>query len=206
MSFSLSELRRSDTLSHARSLFHSFNTMPHQPQTRGERNVLLGLFIASGVVLIILVVFYLLNPRHIIGDQLVNNPNGTPEEIPPQSISPFYVKPITILLVAGVIFSYCFFALSQGLIRKYVPRSVIQLLLVVSVAVLAVGIYEIFFNFSLWSALMASGASPNTLVNTHPNNGVEINLVYATKATLLFTIATFFASMAFKNSLDPINS
>lgn len=172
-----------------------------QPKTKGERNVLLGLMIASGLVLLILVIYYYMNPRQIVGDQLVNNPNGTPFEIPSPSVFNFQMKPITIAFIVGVIFSYTLLTLSQDLVKKYVPRPVRQLILVLAVVVLAVQIYEIFYNFSLWSALMTSGANPNTLVNSHPNNNVQINLVFATKTTVLYAVIAFLVSLAFKNSL-----
>jgi cytochrome c biogenesis protein CcdA len=179
----------------------SFGLAPHA-RTKSEKAVLLTLLAISGAALLAIAIFYVLNPRAIVGDQLVNSPTGGPEEIPSPKISPVYVKPVTLLFVAGVVFSYCFFVLAQGLISKYMPRFLRYFLLVISITLLAAGLYEVLFNFTLFGALMTSGAAPNTLVNPYPIGGVKTNLVYATKATLLWVIVAFFSTVAFKNSLE----
>jgi hypothetical protein len=179
---------------------HSFSLAP-KVQTRAEKTVLWALLAISGLTLLAIAIFYVLNPRNIVGDQLVNTRTGAPLEIG-EGFSPIYVKPVTLLFVAGVVFSYCFFALALGLITKFVPKSLRYLLLIISVTLLAMGLYEVLFNFTLWGALMTSGLSPNNLVNKYPLASLKINLDYATKTTVLWCITAFFSTVAFKNSLE----
>jgi hypothetical protein len=179
----------------------TFSLAP-RAETRAEKTVLWTLFAISGLTLLGIVIFYIMNPRQVIGDQLVNTPSGSPEEIPSPSVSPIYLKPVTLLFIAGVIFSYCFFALIQDLISKSFPKAIRHLLLVVSLLLLAIGVYEVSFNFALWGAQMSSGAAPNIIVNSFPISSVKVNLDYATKATLLWCVAALFSVLAFKNSLE----
>lgn len=178
----------------------NFSLAP-KASTKAEKTVLWSLLAISGIALLAIVIFYIMNPRNIVGDQLVNTRSGAPEEIG-EGFSPVYVKPITVLFIAGVVFSYCFFALAQGFISKYVPKSLRYLFLILSVTLLAMGLYEVLFNFTLWGALMTSGAPPNSLVNEYPLASLKINLDFATKTTVLWCIAAFFATVAFKNSLE----
>src|SRR5579863_4650701 len=80
-------------------------------QTRTEKTVLWGLLALSGAAILGVVIFYFMNPRSIVGDQLVNTLQGTPAEFPPPGTFPIYVKPITLLFAAGIVFSYSFFVL-----------------------------------------------------------------------------------------------
>jgi cytochrome c biogenesis protein CcdA len=172
----------------------------------GEKKVVLILLILSFLAIAAILIFYIVtpNPSHIIGNQLVNNPNGGPEEFPPPSVSPLYAKPVTYLFAAGIVFGYCIFSLGQGIINESFPRSLRALILIISVLLLAMGAYEVFFNFTLWSALIARNPNmdPDTAVNMWPINSIQINLAYATKMSILWTIVAFFSVMTFKNSLE----
>ena len=180
----------------------SYIFAPHYPETKAERRVLQVLLVISAAILIALIVYYFLNPRSIIGDAFVNNPNGGPAEFPPPGTSPFYIKPITALFGAGIVFSYCAFSLILNFARTKVPRSIRALLLVAAVLALGIGIYEVLFNFALWTALLVSGAPPDTYVNAHPVASVKTNLVYATKITVLWVIAGTFAVTTLSKSLE----
>ena len=160
------------------------------------------LLLGSLVIIIAIVIFYILNPRPIVGDALVNQANGSPMEVPSPSISPLYAKPITYLFASSVIFGYCFFALSRSTIANRVPRVLRHGLLILSIMFLAVGMYEVLFNFSLWSAVMVTHSDPDTAYNQWPINSLKINLSYATKISVLWVIISFFAVMTFKSSLE----
>ncbi len=172
----------------------------YRPKTAGEKQVLLALFAASGLILLVLAVFYALNPRGVIGDALVNTATGTPEELPPPGTFPFYVKPVTIFFIALVVFSYCFFALIRSRVEK-VPRGVLALLLVLSVLALAVSAYETLFNFALWGSLMVSQGNPDLIVNSYPVNSEKVNLVFATKSFVALLFVSYFSFAAIKDSL-----
>ena len=156
------------------------------------------------MILVAIVAFYITNPRSVVGDALVNTANGTPMEFPPPSISRYYVKPVTIMFVAGVVFSFCFFSLvSRSLTR--VPRSVRALLMLLSIAVLAVSSYETLFNFAIWGSSLVTHADPDTVVNSYPINSVKVNLVFATKSFVALLFVSYFSLMTFRNSLEREN-
>lgn len=123
---------------------------------------------------------YLRFGSEAVGDVLVR------VEFPPPSVFPlFYAKPVTWLSVSVVAFWFSLLQLLRPRVAKISPfrRTVLQFiaLLVVSVAV-----YEVLFNFSLWSALMASNdlrgrLNPDVLINPYPNPEIPWNLVFATK-------------------------
>lgn len=177
---------------------------PHQPQTTGERRVVQSLLIVSLIVILVILIFYVTapNPSNVIGNQLVNNANGGPEEFPPPSISPLYAKPVTYLFAAGIVFGYCVFSLGQGIINRRFPQSLRALILIISILLLGMGVYEVFFNFSLWSAIMVNQPNPDIAVNMWPVNSYKVNLSYATKMSLLWAIVAFFSTMTFKSSLE----
>jgi hypothetical protein len=177
---------------------------PFQPKTIAEKRLIQSLLIISLVVVLAVLVFYVTapNPSHIVGNQLVNNLQNQPEEVPSPSISPIYAKPVTYLFVAGVVFGYCVFSLGQGLINTKFPRWLRTLLLIVSVLLVAMSAYEVFFNFSIWNAMISRGTNPDLAVNMWPINSYKVNLAYATKMCLLWVVVAFFSMMTFKSSLE----
>ncbi len=182
--------------------------MPYNIRSKSEAIALTIIAAITGAIIVAIAVYYFLHQGSVIGEQLVDLPNGKPFEIPPPSIFPFYVKPITILFASSIVFSFCLCALSERYIARHTPRLLRVLLLLLSVLLLGMGIYEIFFNFALWSAQMAAnpGISPDLLVNIWPVNTVKNNLAYATKIAVLWTIVAFFAVMTFRASLSEENS
>ncbi len=175
---------------------------PCYPSTKGEKQLFLILLGISAFTLILIVIFYALNPRTIVGDALVNTSNGTPLEFPPPSIFPFFVKPVTIFFVATIIFSYCFLALAAQTIERKVPRWIRALFLLISLAVFAMSTYEVLFNFTLWGSLLVSNPNPDLAVNTYPVNMWQTNLVFATKAFLTLLFVSYFALSTFRRSLQ----
>lgn len=173
----------------------------YYPNTRNERRVFVALLAISGIIFLAIVAYYILNPRAIIGDSLVNNPNGTPVELPAEGVSPFYVKPVTIMFATIVVFAFCLFTLGKKRIDK-MPRSLRSILLVVALLGLAVSIYETLFNFVLWGSLMVTKGDPDTIVNIYPVNSIKINLVFATKTFVSLLFLSYFAYATLKNSLE----
>lgn len=177
---------------------------PYQPKTTGEKRVIQILLIASLLVIIAVLAFYFLNPSptHIIGYQLVNNANGQAEEIPSGSFFPFYAKPVTYLFAAGIVAGYCSFSLSQEFINRKLPRWLRTFLLIFSVLLLAVALYEVLFSFTYWGAALVTHADPDTVVDNWPISSIKINETFATKMMLLWAVLSFLSVMAFKKSLD----
>ncbi len=166
----------------------------YSPETKIEQRVLTVLVGLSGITLSLILALYFLDPRPIIGDALVNTSSGAPFEIPPASISPFFhVKPVTIFFAALVVFGYS----SLSLLKKSIPRMPSYLrtfLLVLSVLALVVCVYEVFFNFVLWTVLMITQTpNPDHAVNNFPGGFLQINLVFATKSFVALLFISYFA-------------
>jgi hypothetical protein len=178
--------------------------VPYRGRRKGDVAALTIALAITGIIILIITIYYILNSRPVIGSQLVYlSDNKTPFEIPSPSVSPVYIKPITLLFACGIIFSFCFFSLLEPKIERYLPRFLKVLFLLLSGLLLAMGIYEIFFNFSLWTALMAAnpGVSPDLLYNDYPINTVKINLAFATKMVILWSVVALFGFLTFRASL-----
>lgn len=175
---------------------------PYLPKTKGETRLFLVLLAISGITLLLIAIFYALNPRSIVGSALVNTQSNTPEEFPPPSSFPFYVKPVTIFFVACILFSYCFFALAGSTIESRVPRVVRAFLLVFSIIAFAISVYEVLFNFTLWGSMLVSNPNPDLAVNTYPVGIWQTNLVFATKSFVSLVFISYFALATLRRSLQ----
>ena len=174
----------------------------YSPKTPGEKRLLLALLILNGVTLVGLLIYYILTPRSIVGDSLVNTSSGNPFEVPAPGTFFFYVKPVTILFESLVVFSFCMFSLLGGFLLL-IPRTLRSLLLILSTLSLAVSVYEVLFNFTLWSSLLVtSHNNPDSIVNSYPVATYEINLAFATKAFVALLFISYFAFATFRSSLD----
>ncbi len=165
----------------------------HSPETKLEQRVLTVLLGISGITLALLGVLYLLEPRPVIGDAFVNTASGSPFEIPPASISYFHVKPVTIFFVGLVVFGYCSLSLLKTRIAR-LPGSLRTLLLVISVLAVVVCVYEVLFNFALWTAqIVTQSVNPDHAVNSYPGGYLQINLVFATKSFVALLFVSYFS-------------
>ena len=165
----------------------------YSPETKLERRVFLVLLGLSGVTLALIAVLYVLQPRAVIGDSLVNTSSGSAFEIPPPSISYFHVKPVTVFYAALVVFGYCGLSLYRKSIAG-LPDYLRTLLLVFAVLSLAVSAYEILFNFMLWTVvILTQSVIPDHAVNNYPSGIFQINLVFATKTFVALLFVSYFA-------------
>jgi hypothetical protein len=111
-------------------------------------------------------------------------------------------KPITLIFV----FVFLFYAfLVQHFENKIAKLSRdIQLFLFIVAFLMTVGsFYELFFNFTLWGALMSTTgvSNPDILVNRFPNPETAVSLVYASKLVILiFAMSSY--SVFFLHRLD----
>ncbi|WP_455369526.1 hypothetical protein [[Eubacterium] cellulosolvens] len=111
-------------------------------------------------------------------------------------------KPITLIFV----FIFLFYAsLLQHLENKLtVLRRDIRLFLLIIAFLMTVGsLYELFFNFTLWGALMSTTgvSNPDILINRFPNPETAVSLVYASKLVILiFSMSSY--SVFFLHRLD----
>jgi hypothetical protein len=160
----------------------------------GERK-LRALYLTIGLFSLALVVTLLayagleffLHRSEGVGDSLVHIENK-PFEFPEPEYFPIYAKPVTWLYVGIVLCWFSVLELNRSRLIKYsmFRLSVFRL---ITFVVFCIAAYEVLYNFSIWSALMAYQATagniiPDILVNKSPNPETPWNLVFATK---LFT-------------------
>ncbi len=148
---------------------------------------------SSGIVAMVFISYYALQiplGNVSIGAQFVLS------EWPPPAVSPyFYAKPITWFSYFS--FLYWAFGLESFRARFFNMSYRTRRFLFIGTAFVAFGaFYEIFFNFTIWSALLAvcssSQCNPDTLVNMFPNLRTPLNLTFATKVvTTVFGLSMY---------------
>ena len=152
---------------------------------------------ASGIIALTFMGYYgilaLSNPPSVIGQQFVS------AEFPPQSISPwFFGKPITWFSYASFLYwSFGLEAQRQHFLR--LSERTRRFLFVVTALIAFGALYEIFFNFMLWSALevLANNCTtppcnPDFASNPWPNLRSPLSLTFSTKVvTLVFALAVY---------------
>ena len=156
--------------------------------------------IISGIIALILISYMTLDwviyGASPLGDPLVNQPTGEPFEFPEPEYFPIYAKPITWLYVSVITFWFSLLESGKDRAKKY-SNFRMSIFKIVSFMGLTISGYEILYNFTIWSALMASQAIagniiPDILVNSSPNPNFPWNLVFATKMfTASFAIAAY---------------
>jgi hypothetical protein len=146
------------------------------------------------------VIMSIIQNVEIVGETFVN------VEFPPIHIFPvFYMKPISWLSLAIVSLVYCTLELGKERI-KTISVSWKELARLIAFSIGAMAVYEVLFNFTLWSGLIGAGAmlgnlNPDIIVNPFPNPQIPWSIVFATKMYLVLTITTFY-SFYFISKLD----
>jgi len=162
----------------------------------------------SGIAAMVFISYYALQiPLGVqsIGAQFVLS------EWPPPAISPyFYAKPITWFSYFS--FLYWAFGLESFRTRFLNMTYRARRFLFIGTAFIAFGaFYEIFFNFTIWSALLAvcsqpanlQQCNPDTLVNIFPNLRTPLNLTFATKVvTTVFGLSVYSLWFLYRTDRD----
>jgi hypothetical protein len=106
-------------------------------------------------------------------------------EIPPTSVSPVTVKPISILMAATLGLTYSGLELARPAFAKFsnTTYSILKLIAFVGSALAA---YEVMYNFTIWTAEISTNSllgilNPDVIINQFPNPKTPWNLVFATK-------------------------
>ena len=135
----------------------------------------------------------LIQGGNVVGEILVTL------EVPPIDVFPlFYSKPITWLSAA--ILALFFSSLELGkdrIMQWHKPRR--DILRFIAFFVGAMAVYEVLFNFTLWSGLIARDSiigelNVDLIKNTFPNPETPWNIVFATK---LFTVLAIISAYSF---------
>jgi hypothetical protein len=121
---------------------------------------------------------YLSTGNVIIGEVLVNT------EFPFKGLA----KLVTYLMIVSVVGWYCVTKLGGDKVRA-IPKSMKTLLQLVVLVILIISIYEFFYNFIVWNALITADLIQgelklDTLYMPYPNPHTPWNLVFATKMSL----------------------
>ena len=124
-------------------------------------------------------------------------------EFPPIHIFPiFYMKPVTWLSSAILLFAYSILELSKNRIIQAtkVERNFAKILAFI---VGSLAGYEVLFNFTLWSGLIAAESltgilNPDLIINPFPNTKIPWNINFASKMyfSLVIVTAYFFITVS----------
>ena len=166
--------------------------------------------IISGSILIGLTLFAILASflygMTVVGESLVNLPSGVPFEFPQPEYFPIYAKPVTWMYVSLIIFWFSVLELNRKRIVALSPAT-LTFCRLFAVIFASLAAYEIVYNFSIWSAIMAYQAisgtlNPDLVVVAFPNPQTPWNLVFATKFfSAIFVISLY--SLYFLLKLRP---
>lgn len=119
-------------------------------------------------------------------------------EFPPIHVFPiFYMKPVTWLSFALVMLTYSGLELGREriiLLSKF-KRSLIKIILF---GAISLSTYEVLFNFTLWSGLIATDSllgklNPDIIINPFPNTKIPWNINFATKMYFSLTIVSVYS-------------
>jgi hypothetical protein len=121
---------------------------------------------------------YLNTGNVIIGEVLVNT------EFPFKGLA----KLVTYLMIVSVVGWYCVTKLGGDKVKD-IPKSMKTILQLVVLVILIVSIYEFFYNFIIWNALITADLiqgelNLDALYMPYPNPHTPWNLVFATKMSL----------------------
>lgn len=121
---------------------------------------------------------YLATGKVIIGEVLVNT------EFPFKGLA----KLVTYLMIVSVVGWYCVTKLGPDKVKN-IPKSIKSILQLVVLVLLIISIYEFFYNFIIWNALITADLLQgqlklDNLYMPYPNPNTPWNLVFATKMSL----------------------
>jgi hypothetical protein len=167
------------------------------------RTVLRIIAMVSLVVMLVVITYgvaeTLSNPTSPIGSSFVD------VEFPSPYVSPVYFKPITILYIAAGLLLYSSLELAKEQLRS-LSTAKKTLIKAFCFIVAVTFVYEIGYNFSFWSGQIAAESirgtlEPDLISNPFPNLQTPINVVFASRLFVLFTIAGLYA-FYFMSKLD----
>jgi hypothetical protein len=128
-----------------------------------------------------------LNPSGEVGADLVN------VEVPPPSLSPIFFKPITIFYIAAALLLYSGLELNKERIGSLslTKRTAIKAFAFI---VAVIFVFEVGYNFVYWSGQIAAESvkgslNPDLISNPFPSLTYPINVVFASRLFVFFTIA-----------------
>ena len=153
--------------------------------------LILGLSLSS-TILIVSYGLAISAIRHdaIIGQSFIDT------EIPPPTYSPIYFKPATLLMISSIILWYCIMEVSKAEIRR-LSNAARSLYFLAAFLLAAVTLYELIYNFMLWSTILSSQSAtsfnPDKATNAFPNDKYQVSLVFATKVGTTILVCSLYS-------------
>ena len=117
-------------------------------------------------------------------------------EFPSPAIFPIYAKPVSYLMIAALALTYSGFELAKPHMLHF-TRAQISFIKLIAFVGIALAAYEVFYNFAIWTAEIATNSllgslNPVVEINQLPNPKTPWNLVFATKlSTLVLAIGLY---------------
>ncbi|MCS7116315.1 MAG: hypothetical protein RMJ31_03615 [Nitrososphaerota archaeon] len=127
----------------------------------------------------------------VVGETLVTI------EFPYITVFPlFYAKPVTWMVASLIVLTFTMLELNKQRIAK-VRKPVRDFLRFFLFFVGSMALYEVMFNFTLWSGLISAAEirgelNPDLIKNPFPNPKTPWNIVFATKFFTVITILSFY--------------
>jgi hypothetical protein len=144
---------------------------------------LLQSFALVSFAMILIITLYGIVASILLGIDVVGQ-TFVDREFPPIEVFPyFYMKPVSWLVLAIVIFTFSMVELYRH--RLLALRPLYKTLLKAGAFVVgAMSLYEVLWNFMFWSAMIAVGRGelhPDLLINPYPNPEMPWNIDFASK-------------------------
>lgn len=176
--------------------------MEPQP-ARKTKSLPLYVLLLSIVISIFLLsyVYYRGTQTHskVIGEVFIDS------EIPSPDSFPFFLKPVSWLMIFTISGWLSFLELAKNKIRSLGPNwRFLYVLLLFLIASLT--FYEIMYNFTLWGSFLsrqdAQHANPDEATNPFPTDRYQISLVFATKIGVMIFACSVYALYVLREKAD----
>lgn len=166
-------------------------------QIAAQKRLPLYVLAGSLVAIASLVVYVALNGtgEGPVGEEFVDS------ELPPSGTFPYFLKPITWLMMVVFAGWFSFIELVKGYIRlldsnwRYFYSMVLFI-------IAAISFYEILYNFMYWGAILSQQAAPDpdSIANGFPSQLYQVNIVFATKVGVAIFACAVYALAAIKSN------
>ena len=176
--------------------------MEHQPARKIKSLPLFILLISITMSIVLLsYVYYRYTQGHndVIGQPFVDT------EIPSPDSAPFFLKPVTWLMIFTMSGWISFLELVKRKIRSLGANwKFLYALLLFLIASLT--LYEIMYNFMLWGSILSRQdirhSNPDEATNSFPTESHRVNLVFATKIGVMIFVCSLYALYVVKEKSD----
>jgi hypothetical protein len=133
-----------------------------------------------------------------VGQEFVN------EELPPPGTFPYFLKPITWLMIVVFAGWFSFLELMKNQI-KILENNWRYFYAMALFIIAAVSFYEILYNFMYWGVILsrqpaASALNPDSVANGFPSQLYQVNIVFATKVGVTIFACAMYALALLKFS------